>query len=172
MLHARQLYTQTLAWNYVPFGGLSTQVVSLNGTWKTDSISFTVDPLYRYTVHVRNTASIGATSINIDFIEVYGEASASYLTCTEDSGGYRYGFNSGSEKDDEIAGSGNIYGTEWRMLDVRLGGRWWSPDRIVKPWESPYAGFANNPIYYSDPLGLDPEKNSPVQPPSDAKPGD
>jgi hypothetical protein len=26
----------------------------------------------------------------------------------------------------------------------------------VKPWESPYAGFANNPIYFVDPSGLDP----------------
>jgi hypothetical protein len=70
---------------------------------------------------------------------------------------YRYGFNSGSEKDDEITGvTGAHYTTEWRELDTRLGGRWWSPDRIVKPWESPYAGFANNPIYFSDPSGLDP----------------
>ena len=77
------------------------------------------------------------------------------------SGDYRYGFNSGSEKDDEISGSGNIYTTEWRMLDVRLGGRWWSPDRIVKPWESPYAGFANNPIFWTDPSGLNSEKDNP-----------
>jgi hypothetical protein len=25
----------------------------------------------------------------------------------------------------------------------------------VKPWESPYAGFANNPIWFTDPSGLD-----------------
>lgn len=69
---------------------------------------------------------------------------------------YRYGFN-GEEKDDEIAGSGNHYTTEWRELDPRIGGRWWSPDPIVKPWESPYAGFANNPIFFSDPEGLNPD---------------
>jgi hypothetical protein len=70
---------------------------------------------------------------------------------------YRYGFNSGSEKDDEIYGiAGSLYTTEFRELDTRLGGRWWSPDPIVKPWESPYAGFSNNPIYFSDPMGLDP----------------
>ena len=40
------------------------------------------------------------------------------------------------------------------MLDARLG-RWLSPDPIVKPWESVYAGFANNPVYYTDPSGLD-----------------
>src|SRR5690606_28455208 len=131
----------------------TSKVVSLNGTWKTDSISFTVDPLYRYTVHVRNSASIGATSINIDFIEVYGEASASYLTCTEDSGGYRFGYQ-GSEKTDEISGSGNHYTTLFRELDVRLG-KWWTidPKASLRPWESPYSSMGNNPIWYNDPLG-------------------
>src|SRR5690606_10956058 len=42
------------------YSNAPSKAVSLNGTWKTDSISFTVDPLYRYTVHVRNSASIGA----------------------------------------------------------------------------------------------------------------
>jgi len=76
-------------------------------------------------------------------------------TWTSDSASYRYGFN-GMEQLDEISGKGNHNTTEWRELDTRLGGRWWSPDPIVKPWESPYAGFANNPIYYIDPSGLDP----------------
>lgn len=74
---------------------------------------------------------------------------------------YRFGFNCGNEKEDEISGEGNIIATEYRELDTRLGGRWWSPDPIVKPWESPYAGFANNPIYYSDPFGLDPPVSGP-----------
>lgn len=64
---------------------------------------------------------------------------------------YRYGFN-GMEKADDIA-SGN-YTTPFREIDTRLGGRWWSQDPIVKPWESPYAGFSNNPIVFSDPSGL------------------
>lgn len=72
------------------------------------------------------------------------------------SGSTRYGFN-GMERDGEVT-SGS-YTTPFRELDVRLGGRWWSRDPIVKPWESPYAGFANNPIYYKDPSGLDPKKN-------------
>ncbi len=69
-------------------------------------------------------------------------------------GNYRYGFN-GMESDNEVGGSGNNYTTEFRELDTRLGGRWWSPDPIVKPWESPYTGFANNPILLRDPSGLD-----------------
>src|SRR5690606_40438192 len=103
------------------YSNATSKVVSLNGTWKTDSISFTVDPLYRYTVHVRNSASIGATSINIDFIEVYGEASASYLTCSEDSGGYRFGFGN-QEKENDISGvDGGHLTYEYRIHDGRLG---------------------------------------------------
>ncbi|NEN24152.1 hypothetical protein G3O08_11630 [Cryomorpha ignava] len=76
------------------------------------------------------------------------------------SGGYRYGFN-GMEKDDEIKGEGNSYTTPFRELDPRLG-RWLTIDPVVKYWESPYASFANNPIYFIDPSGLDP--GDPVKP--------
>ncbi|MEO6883499.1 MAG: hypothetical protein ABI199_05700 [Bacteroidia bacterium] len=68
---------------------------------------------------------------------------------------YRFGFNKGSEKDDEIYGTGNAYTTEFRELDTRLGGRWWSLDPKGKAWESPYVGFSDNPIVYSDPKGTD-----------------
>jgi RHS repeat-associated protein len=67
---------------------------------------------------------------------------------------YLFGFN-GMEKNDGI--STGVYSADWREVDTRLG-RWFSVDPIVKPWESPYAGFANNPIYFSDPSGLDPNK--------------
>jgi RHS repeat-associated protein len=71
------------------------------------------------------------------------------------SDGYRYKFN-GCESDDEVHGSaGTSYAADFRMFDSRLG-RWLSIDPIVKPWESPYAGFANNPIVFSDPSGLTP----------------
>ena len=45
--------------------------------------------------------------------------------------------------------------------DTRLGRRW-NVDTVVKQWESPYACFRNNPIYHSDPSGLDcePANNS------------
>ncbi len=66
---------------------------------------------------------------------------------------YRYGFQ-GQEKDDEIAGSGNSYTAEFWQYDSRLGRRW-NTDPIVKPHESPYATFANNPIWFVDPLGSD-----------------
>jgi RHS repeat-associated protein len=70
---------------------------------------------------------------------------------------YRYGFG-GIEKSPQI--NAGFYETDFRLVDTRIG-RWLSPDPIVKPWESVYASFANNPIYYVDPSGL-----TPTDPPS------
>jgi RHS repeat-associated protein len=70
-----------------------------------------------------------------------------------DAKAYRYGFN-GMEKDDEVKGSGNSYTTEFRQYDSRLGRRW-NIDPVVKHHESPYATFANNPIWFADKDGLD-----------------
>ncbi|MFN8714196.1 MAG: RHS repeat domain-containing protein [Bacteroidota bacterium] len=70
-------------------------------------------------------------------------------------GEYRYGFN-GMEMDKEAkGGAGLSYTTEFRQYDPRVG-RWFSPDPIVKVFESPYAAFLNNPVLLSDPSGLDP----------------
>lgn len=79
-------------------------------------------------------------------------ASASYLTCIEDSVGYRYGFN-GQEKDDEITGVEGSHNTAlfWEY-DTRLGRRW-NRDPKHNPSISEYAVFANNPIRWKDILG-------------------
>ena len=77
------------------------------------------------------------------------------------SSSYRYGFN-GQEKSDEIKGEGNSYTAESWEYDPRIGRRW-NIDPIVKPWESGYASFSNNPISLTDPMGLDaddPKKKS------------
>ena len=68
---------------------------------------------------------------------------------------YRFGMN-GQEKDDEIAGNGNIYSAEYWEYDSRSIRRW-NVDPVVKPWVSSYACFSGNPIYFSDPTGLDGE---------------
>jgi hypothetical protein len=72
--------------------------------------------------------------------------------------GYRFGYN-GQEKVDEIAGAGNHNTAEFWEYDTRLGRRW-NRDPVVKPWESSYACFANNPIWYSDVNGDDGTKTS------------
>lgn len=66
---------------------------------------------------------------------------------------YFYGYQ-GSEKTDELKGSGNHYTTFFRELDPRLG-RWWSidPKTSLMPWQSPYVSMDNNPIWFNDPLG-------------------
>lgn len=67
---------------------------------------------------------------------------------------YRYAYN-GMERDNEVSGIGNSYTTEFRQYDPRLG-RWKSldPYRFEFPWQSPYAAFDNNPIFFTDRLGL------------------
>ncbi len=69
---------------------------------------------------------------------------------------YRYGFN-GQEKDDEVKSEGNSYTTEFRQYDPRLG-RWMTIDLLASyfPANSPYEGFASNPVFFRDPYGLAP----------------
>src|SRR5690606_12038141 len=54
----------------------------------------------------------------------------------------------------EIYGEGNTYSAEYWMYDSRLGRRW-NLDPVKKHHESSYATFANNPIWFIDPFGLD-----------------
>ena len=67
---------------------------------------------------------------------------------------YRYGYNKGSEKDDEISGAGNHFTTFYREGDTRLL-TWWSvdPDADEQPWQSPYSYMDGNPIKNNDPDG-------------------
>lgn len=67
--------------------------------------------------------------------------------------GYRYGFQ-GQEKSDEIHGPGNHTTAQFWEYDTRLGRRW-NTDPVVKEWESSYATFAGNPVWFVDPLGND-----------------
>jgi hypothetical protein len=68
-------------------------------------------------------------------------------------GEYRFGMNT-QEKDNEIYGEGNSYTAEYWQYDARLGRRW-NVDPVVKVHESPYATFANNPIWFVDPSGAE-----------------
>ena len=68
-------------------------------------------------------------------------------------GGYRYFFN-GQEADNEIFGEVANFTSEFWQYDSRLGRRW-NLDWIYKPFSSNYVTFANNPIWFTDPSGLD-----------------
>jgi len=71
------------------------------------------------------------------------------------SASYRYGFNKGSEKDDEITGiTGANITTFFREYDTRLGKTWSiDPKYSEMPWQSPYTSMDNNPIWFNDPMG-------------------
>ena len=67
---------------------------------------------------------------------------------------YRFGFG-GQEKDDEITGqTGSVYTAMFWEYDARIGRRW-NLDPLIKDWESPYACYRNNPLYFIDPSGAD-----------------
>jgi len=80
--------------------------------------------------------------------------------------GYRFGYNKGSEKDDDIEGKGNEYTTEFRELDVRLGPRWWSVDPKPNAFESAYLAMKDNPLWNNDANGD--EADGGVNPPKNA----
>ncbi len=66
--------------------------------------------------------------------------------------GYRFGFN-GQEMDNEVFNNPSTsYTAEFWQYDSRIGRRW-NIDPVVKPWESSYATFGGNPIWFSDPKG-------------------
>ncbi len=66
---------------------------------------------------------------------------------------YRYGFN-GQEKSTEIDPNGSSYTAEFWQYDARIVRRW-NVDPVFKEYESPYAAFANNPIWITDVNGAD-----------------
>ena len=67
------------------------------------------------------------------------------------TGGYRYFFN-GQEADNEVLGEGVNLTAEFWQYDTRLGRRW-NVDPVFKEYESPYACFAGNPVWFADPNG-------------------
>lgn len=69
---------------------------------------------------------------------------------------YSYAFN-GMETDDEISGNDNVYTTQFRQYDPRLG-RWMSVDPLMSkfPSWSPYNFNFNNPVNFVDIYGNGP----------------
>ena len=64
---------------------------------------------------------------------------------------YRYFFN-GQEADNEVYGEGVSLSAEFWQYDSRLGRRW-NVDPVFKEYESPYACFAENPVFFADDNG-------------------
>lgn len=68
-----------------------------------------------------------------------------------DTSKYRFGFNT-QERDDEIAGEGNLFSAEFWEYDARIGRRW-NQDNKPDPSISVYACLLNNPICIVDKRG-------------------
>lgn len=64
---------------------------------------------------------------------------------------YKYGMNGQMKEGETFEGA---YSADYWTYDSRLGRRW-ERDPITYPWQSPYATFNNNSIYYADPHGLE-----------------
>jgi len=79
------------------------------------------------------------------------EPGRSYTLANDSS--YKYGYQ-GSMKDNSIYGATNVYTTQFRELDPRLG-KWWSTDPVVHAGQSPYLSMGDNPIFNIDPNGND-----------------
>jgi RHS repeat-associated protein len=71
---------------------------------------------------------------------------------------YRYGYQ-GKERDNDLKDGGNSYDFGARIYDPRIG-RWLSTDPLDEkfPNMSPYTAFANNPIMFVDPDGMEPKR--------------
>jgi RHS repeat-associated protein len=83
----------------------------------------------------------------------YSPFGAPLASRTWQSSEYRFGFNT-QERDDEIAGVGNIMTAQFWEYDSRLGRRW-NVDPVKKPHLSLYSVLSNNPIRKIDIKGDD-----------------
>src|SRR5690554_6621329 len=133
-------------------------------------------PSGAYTLHVlntdgSNTFNYTATSSNIyiqirqagtyylDNIRMYRTYEDTVFVGRFDVDmAYRYGYNT-QERVDEIAGKGNHYTAPYWEYDPRVVHRWnRDPMAFKYPWQSPYVINNNNPIFYTDPYGLEGEE--------------
>ncbi len=65
---------------------------------------------------------------------------------------YRYAYQGSEQAPEYNSAGGNVYTTFFRTLDSRLG-RWFTPDVVSQPWQSPYCSMDNNPVALVDPWG-------------------
>jgi len=170
-----QDYTVAITANQGNTGGLSTII---NGT--AYALTSGVTNYFKFTatstttqIQIKPTTGVGSYAYSVQDVTVKCRAKYDAVAVmrtdyypfgmampgdrTWNNSSYRYGYN-GMELDNEVKDNGNSYTTEFRQYDPRLG-RWMSLDplRGRYPWMSPYVGFNNNPIMFTDPLGLEGE---------------
>lgn len=124
------------------------------------TINFTSNTTGNVTIEISSQITgSGTYSIN-PYIDIdnfnlsWDSAYTAYVnTCGSYPENYKYGFNT-QEKDNEIAGENNLYTAEYWEYDARIARRW-NVDPVFKEFESPYACFGGNPIFFNDVFGDD-----------------
>ena len=138
-------------------GAIITSSNSINGT-NTGSFSVPSTGTYYIEFYCTSTGTGACNFILTDVLLTYTSAYTQSTSCTTSTAdGYPWGHN-GQYKDNEIYGTGNAYSAEYWEYDARLLRRW-NTDPIEYAWQSTYVCFNNNPINYSDPLGLEGKKD-------------
>ena len=142
--------TNVVIWtNTGPSGALSVHVLNVDGT-NTFTYNATSSDIF---VQIRQ-----AGTYYLDNIRMYRTYEDTiFVSGYEVDRAYRYQFM-GYEGDSEVKGEGNSYTTEFRQYDPRVG-RWLTIDPLANkfPWQSPYVGFDNNPIFFTDKTGTSSE---------------
>ena len=128
----------------------------------TNSYSYTLSNLVvgNYRIEFERFGNNAANKyFELDDVVLSYDTEQLITTCVDNnvnnSFNYRYGWNKGSENDNEITGvKGSHITTFFREYDTRLA-RTWSldPKGGQMPWQSPYVSMDNSPIKYNDPLG-------------------
>ncbi len=120
--------------------------------WNTSTVPVYVDYLTVDIVHHGSLQELAGYGVDvISASDYYAFGGGGMPGRTFNSQEARHGFN-GQEKDDEIANG--MYTAEFWEYDSRIGRRW-NIDPIEYEWQSPYATFNNDPVYYADPKGLE-----------------
>jgi hypothetical protein len=119
------------------------------------TFDYTAPATGEYTWRMRSS-SIGTTTTqpltySLDNLSIFYTYPYTVENCDNLADGYRFGFNT-QEKDDEVYGAGNLNTAEFWEYDTRLGRRW-NVDPKPNFSISPYAAFANNPIWKNDVKG-------------------
>jgi len=121
---------------------------------QTYSTQFTANTSGVYTIRVTRINNASKCYFFIDDVLVTHEEEVNELVC-EDYSDYKWGHGS-QLKDNEVAGKGNHYTAPYWEYDPRISRRWnVDPLSAKYPYQSPYAVFNNNPIYFNDPEGLE-----------------
>jgi len=100
--------------------------------------------------------------VSICYVKIEEIRIESRIVCTEDSAGYRYGFNGKEKIDGQYGIEGTAYDYGFRVYDSRIA-RFLSVDPLSNsyPFYTPYQFAANTPIAAIDLDGE--EMNSPLQ---------